>query len=117
MVLGAAWTDAVAANATRSSENRMFMSCRRDFHRLHHVAHVACRLPQRFHRLALARSVPRAHAQVVHAGRRHEAEGELAERVATEVGAEGCAAPALAAVAGIRDLADALPAVERDAPH
>src|SRR5438045_5568633 len=99
-----------------------FRSCsppsdRDDLDRLDHVAHVAGGLPQCFHRLALARAIPRAHAQVVGGAIGHEAERELAERITPELRTELRFAPRLTAVGGVRDLADALPAVERDAAH
>src|SRR5690349_23525382 len=96
---------------------RRGLSCRRHRNALDPVAHVARRLPQRFHRLTLPRTVPRAHADVVSARGRREREREFAERIAAEILAQFRLAPALSAVGRAGDFADALPAVERDAAY
>src|SRR3954451_2944663 len=82
-----------------------------DLDRLDDVAHVARGLPQRLHGLALARAVPGAHAQVVHAGGRHQAERELAERVAPQVLAQRRFAPGLVAIGGAGELPEGRPPV------
>src|SRR5262249_51226299 len=119
MDLGAACAGAPAAQRTAAAAVTrgawrfiVRLSCCGDLDRLNDVAHVACRIPERLHRLALPRAIPRAHAQVVCAARRREAERELAERIASQVLPQPGRTPALSAIGRECDLAHSLAAIE-----